>query len=402
MSSNDAWVERAQKPFFPNIRPAPVVLTRGEGCRVFDADGRSYLDLTSGIAVSALGHGHPALVEAITAQAANLLHSSNLYYNEPSIALAEKLVESSFADMVYFCNSGAEANEAAIKLARRHHYDRGDKARVRIVSFEKSFHGRTYGALTATAQPKYHEGFGPMPEGFDYVGHFDLEGLAKTVTNKTAAVIIEPLQGEGGVNVPPPGFLAEVRSICDRAGALLIFDEVQAGIGRTGHVFAYEHDGVAPDIMSLAKGIGGGLPLGAMVATGEIGEALAYGTHATTYGGNPVACAAGNVVLDTIRAEGFLEHVVAVGAVLEAGLNTIAESTGRFTTVRGRGLIWGAELAEEASFNAKDVVNACRARGVLTHLAGPRVVRLVPPLVLTEAEAREGLQVLEEALRSVS
>ncbi len=402
MTDNAGWVERAQGPFFPNIKPAEIVLTHGEGCRVFDADGKSYLDLTSGIAVSALGHAHPALTEAIREQAGRILHTSNLYYNAPSIELAEKLVASSFADMVYFCNSGAEANEAAIKLARRYHHDQGDKARFRIVSFEKSFHGRTYGALTATAQPKYHEGFGPMPEGFDYVGPFDLDGLAATVSRATAAVIIEPLQGEGGVNVPPAGFLARVREICDANGALLIFDEVQAGIGRTGSVFAYEHDGVVPDIMSLAKGIGGGLPLGAMVARGDVGKSLAYGTHATTYGGNPVACAAGNVVLDTIRAPGFLEGVRAVGEHLASGLRAIAGRTKRIAEVRGRGLIWGAQLADGLGFNAKDVVNACRARGVLTHVAGLDVVRFVPPLVLTEAEVDEGLEVVEEALTSLS
>lgn len=402
MTDNAGWVQRAQHPFFPNIRPAEIVLVRGEGCRVYDADDKPYLDLTSGIAVSALGHGHPALVAALREQAGRILHTSNLYYNTPSIELAEKLVASSFADMVYFCNSGAEANESAIKLARRYHHDQGDKTRNRIVSFEKSFHGRTYGALTATAQPKYHEGFGPMPGGFDYVGPFDLEGLEATVSKDTAAVIIEPLQGEGGVNVPPAGFLARVREICDRNGALLIFDEVQAGAGRTGHVFAYEHDGVVPDIMSLAKGIGGGLPLGAMVARGDVGKSLAYGTHATTYGGNPMACAAGNVVMDTILADGFLAGVREVGAHLASGLEAIAGRTGVVHQVRGRGLIWGAELKPGLSFGAKDVVLACRARGVLVHVAGPDVVRFVPPLVLTREDVDEGLAVVEEALTSLS
>lgn len=397
---NKPLIDRAEKVFFPNVRPAPIVVDRGEGRRVWDADGKSYLDLTSGIAVSALGHNHPALVEAIKAQADKVLHTSNLYWNQPSIELAEKLVEHSFADMVYFCNSGAEANEASIKLARRYHHDQKDAGRFRIVSFEKSFHGRTYGALTATAQPKYHEGFGPMPEGFDYVPHFDLDALAKTVNENTAAVIVEPVQGEGGVNVPPPSFLATVRKICDDNGALLIFDEVQTGIGRTGHVFAYEHDGVVPDIMSLAKGIGGGLPLGAMVAKGSIGTSLAYGTHATTYGGNPVACAAGNAVMDVVASDGFLDHVRSVGETVQSGLRAIQERTGVFSEVRGRGLIWGANLSD-VSFDAKAVVHGCRDKGVLVHVAGLRVVRLVPPLTVTAEEIEEGLAVLEAVLTTL-
>lgn len=391
-------VESAKGVFTPNYRPAPIVLDRGEGCWVFDDQGERYLDLVSGIAVSALGHNHPRLVAAIQAQAAKLLHTSNLYLNRPSVELATMLVESCFADRVYFCNSGAEANEAAIKVARRYHYDRGDAERTQILTFERSFHGRTYGALTATAQPKYHEGFGPMPEGFDYLPYADTAALEQAISDRTAAVMLEPLQGEGGVRVPPKGYLAEVRRICDAHGALLIFDEVQVGIGRTGVLFGHQFEGVEPDIMSLAKGIGGGLPLGAMVCRADVGASLVPGTHATTYGGNPLACAAGLVVLEQMRKPDRLAHVQSVGELLMNGLRTIGERHRVFSEVRGRGLLIGAELRPEIPFDAKAIVNAARGRGVLAHIAGPRVLRLAPPLILEAQQAEQGLAAIEAAI----
>lgn len=402
MSKSQEYASRAEAVFLPNYRPAPVALDRGEGAFVYDVDGHRYLDLVAGIAVSALGHAHPALTRAVAEQVGKIAHTSMLYLNAPAVELAEKIIGTCFADQLYFCNSGAEANEAAIKVARRAAWDRGDKDRVRIVSFVHSFHGRTYGALAATAQPKYHEGFGPMPEGFDYVEPGDPEALAKVVTDRTAAVIIEPIQAEGGVREHPPGFLASVRQICDAAGALMIVDEVQTGFGRTGRMFAHQHEGVEPDIMSLAKGIAGGLPLGAMVCRAEVGKSLVVGTHATTYGTNPVACAAGNAVMGVLTQPGFLEQVEAVGATLRAGLAELGlRHRGAFTAVRGKGLLIGAELGPNVGFDAKALVEACRAQGVLTHVAGPRVLRLVPPLILTEGQAVEGLQAIDRALSTL-
>ncbi len=402
MSEPTALIQRAEKVFTPNYRPAPIVLQGGDGCEVYDTEGGRYLDLVSGIAVSALGHNHPALVKAIRAQAGRILHTSNLYLNEPAIDLAELLVAGSFADSVYFCNSGAEANEAAIKVARRYAWDQGQKDRVQIISFDKSFHGRTYGALTATAQPKYHEGFGPMPGGFDYAPYGDVAALEAMVSDKTAAVMIEPIQGEGGVRMPPDGYLQEIRRICDAHGALLIFDEVQVGVGRTGVLFAHQFEGVTPDIMSLAKGIGGGLPLGAMVCRRAVGASLIPGTHATTYGGNPMACAAGAVVLRHVQTPECLAQINQVGAVLSRGLAQIGESCGVFSQVRGRGLLIGAQLKDGVSFDAKAIVNAAREQGVLAHIAGLRVLRLAPPLILTADEAREGLKGIEAAIKSLT
>ncbi len=401
MSEHSPLIKRAEGVFTPNYRPAPIVLDRGQGSYVFDTEGGRYLDLVSGIAVSALGHNHPKLVDAIRTQAGRILHTSNLYLNGPAVELAEKLVAGCFADSVYFCNSGAEANEASIKLARRYAWDQGEKERVNIITFDRSFHGRTYGALTATAQPKYHEGFGPMPAGFHYTTYGDVAALEALVDQHTAAVMLEPIQGEGGVRLPPEGYLAEVRRICDAHGALLIFDEVQVGVGRTGVLFGHQHDGVTPDIMSLAKGIGGGLPLGAMVCRADVGASLIPGTHATTYGGNPVACAAGSVVLSEMTAPGALEHVQTVGAHLVKGLRAIGERFALFSEVRGRGLLIGAELKPGVVKDAKAIVNAAREHGVLAHIAGLQVLRLAPPLNLSLAEADEGLAGLSAAIEGL-
>jgi acetylornithine/N-succinyldiaminopimelate aminotransferase len=336
---------------------------------------------------------------AIAEQAARLIHTSNLYWNEPSTRLATRLAAHAGLERVFFCNSGAEANEASIKLARRYHFDRGDKERVEIITFDHGFHGRTMGALAATAQPKYHEGFQPLPGGFRYESYGDVAGLERAAGPRTAAIMLEVLQGEGGVRPAPPGFVAAARRIADKVGALLLFDEVQTGMGRTGKMFGHQVEGVRPDVMSLAKGIGGGLPLGAMMTTSAIGASLVVGTHATTFGGNPVATAAGNVVLDVLEGPGFLEHVRAVGDQLRHGLAEIGRAHGAFKEVRGLGLLIGAELSDALKIEAKALVDACRKRGVLAHVAGPRVLRLAPPLTLTAEEAEAGLLAIDGAVK---
>ena len=395
---NRAIAARAQAVFTPNVAPAPLVIDRGEGCYLWDVEGRRYLDAISGIAVSALGHGHPGLQAAIAEQAGRLIHTSNLFLNEPAVRLAERIAGACFADRIFFCNSGAEANEAAIKLARRFHHARGDTRRNRILSFRGGFHGRTYGALAATAQPKYHEGFGPMPEGFDAVDYGDLAALEAAVDDRTAAVLIEPIQGEGGVNVPPPGFLTACRELTRGRGALLVVDEVQTGFGRTGRLFAHQHEGVDPDILCMAKGIAAGLPLGAIGATETVAAALVPGTHNTTYSGNPVACRAAHVVLDALWSPGFLAAVEARGAQLSAGLARLDI----FSEIRGRGLLIGAELRPDAGLTAAELVTACRARGALVHVAGPSVLRLAPPLVLEEAEADALLGIIGAAVTELT
>jgi acetylornithine/N-succinyldiaminopimelate aminotransferase len=395
---NMDWIERAQRVFTPNYRPAPIALERGEGVWLVDVEGQRYLDMISGIAVSSLGHGHPALVQAIQRQVGLLLHTSNIYWNCPSIRLAELLVRESFAHRVFLCNSGTEANEAAIKLARRSAYDRGEVLRTQVLTFTGSFHGRTYGALAATAQPKYHQGFGPMPEGFAYLPYGDLQAAREAIGANTAAVLVEPIQGEGGVNVAPEGFLAGLRALTLERGALLIFDEVQVGIGRTGRRFAYEHEGVIPDVMTLAKGLGGGLPIGALLASDTVAASLTPGTHGTTFGGNPVACAAAEVVLETVWKPEFLSRVTALGDQLRDGLNRLNQDLSVFDEVRGRGLIAGAQLRAGLPFSASDVVNACRMEGVLTHVAGPSVLRLAPPLIIDAEELEVALAAIRRAV----
>jgi acetylornithine/N-succinyldiaminopimelate aminotransferase len=413
VESNEALVEQAKHLFMPNYKPAPFVIARGEGCWLFDVEGNKFLDLVGGIAVSVLGHAHPRLVEAITTQVSRVLHTSNLYLNRPAIELAKALVDAWTKSArsvgagdpggvrVFFCNSGAEANEGQLKLARRYAWDRGEKSRTKIVAFDHSFHGRTYGALAATGQPKYHEGFGKMLEGFVHVPYGDVDALRRVVDKDTAAVLVEPLQGEGGVRVPPPGFIAACRELATKNGALLLFDEVQVGVGRTGKMFCFEQEGVVPDMLSLAKGIGGGLPLGAVLAKEDVAAHLAYGTHATTFGGNPVACAAGTVVFDVLSEPGFLDRVTAIGAYLTRGLRELGERHRAFQEVRGRGLLIGAQLRQGVGFDAKSVVDACRARDVLIHVAGTDVLRLAPALILTEAEAKLGLEAIDQAIGSL-
>lgn len=372
------------------------VLVRGEGARVWDRDGNEYLDFVAGIAVNALGHNHPKLVAAITQQAARLIHVSNMYYTEPQIGLLADLTSGSFADRVFLCNSGAEANEAAIKLARRYqHVVRGDKERSNFVTMKHSFHGRTLAAVTATGQPKYHKGFEPLVPGFAYADFNDLESVRALVDSRTAAVIVEPVQGEGGVRPADDAFLRGVREICDAAGALLIFDEVQTGIGRTGTLFAYEGYGVVPDIMTLAKGLGGGIPIGACLGTDEVFKGFEKGSHASTFGGNPLACAAARVVMAEVTTSGLLANVVEQGGALREGLRRVAGANPDLVEVRGRGLMLGVECA---AGTAADLVTACRDQGLLVNLAGPDTVRFVPPLMISAQDVASAVQRFEAAV----
>ena len=401
--SNRQIIEESERVLMPTYGRFPVALVRGRGCRVWDADGREYLDFLAGVAVCALGHAHPEVTAAIREQAERLVHVSNYFHIEPQVRLARLLVDHSFADRVFFCNSGAEANEGAIKLARKYAKERIDPGRFEIVAMAGSFHGRTLAALTATGQEKVKAGFDPLPPGFVHVPFDDAAALEAAVTEKTAAVLIEPIQGESGVRVPSEGFLAAARGICDRHGILLILDEIQTGIGRTGTLFAYEQCGIVPDIMTLAKGLGNGVPIGALLATEKIAQVFGPGTHGSTFGGNPLACAAAEATLGVIlrdgpRGETLLENALRMGARLLGGLNAIRARHPDVTDVRGRGLMIGLELGRDA----KPVVDEALSRGLIANAAAGNVVRLLPPLIVTEAEADEALEILDAALLRAS
>lgn len=381
-ASTDALIEAGRASMSLSYNPQPVVFVEGRGARVTDREGREYLDFLAGIAVNTLGHSHPALIETLKSQLDRLVHVSNAYWTEPQIGFQQRLAEHTFADRVYPCNSGAEANEAALKLARRYQRVVREQDRYEFITFEKSFHGRTMGAISATGQPKYHAGFEPLVPGFHYAPWGDADAVRSLVNERTAAILVEPVQGEGGVRPAEPAFLAELRRICDEHGLVLIFDEVQCGVGRTGSLFAYQHYGVEPDIMTLAKGIGGGVPLGAMVARAEVAEGFTRGSHASTYGGNPLATAAGCVVLDEVLREGFLDHVTEMGERLRDGLRSALGDHPRVVDVRGLGLMNGVEL-DATPAEALQVVHACREDGLLLNTAGGTVVRMVPPLIVT-------------------
>jgi acetylornithine/N-succinyldiaminopimelate aminotransferase len=382
----------------PTFARAELSFEKGEGPWLYGRDGERYLDFGAGIAVNALGHAHPHLVKALTEQASKIWHSSNLFQIPEGERLAQRLVDSTFADFVFFANSGAEANEAAIKMARRYHYVNGNPERFHIVTFEGAFHGRTLGTIAAGGQAKYLEGFGPKVQGFDQVPPEDLEALKAVIGPHTAALMIEPIQGEGGVRSVSNAFLRELRALCDSQGLLLIFDEIQTGVGRTGKLFAYEWSGVTPDIMTVAKGIGGGFPMGACLATAEAGKGLTLGTHGTTFGGNPLAMAVGNAVLDVILEPGFLESVERKGLLLKQRLaelkdrhpNVIAE-------VRGQGLIMGLRTVVPNT----DFVSAARDQKLIVIGAGDNVVRLLPPLIITEADLGEAIDRLDAACAAI-
>ena len=392
-----------QRYYLPVYRPRDVVLERGQGARVWDNEGREYLDLSAGIAVCGLGHNDPDLVAALTEQASKLWHTSNVFYSEPPLRLAEELVTASrFAERVFLCNSGAEANEAAIKLVRKWATSQGRAPDQRvIVTFRGSFHGRTLAAVTATAQPKYQEGYEPLPGGFRYVDFNDLTQLEIAMScGDVAAVMLEPVQGEGGVMPAASGFLRGVRELCDHHGALLVLDEIQAGMGRTGTLFAHWQDGVVPDIVTLAKALGGGFPIGAMLAGPKVAEVMQFGAHGTTFGGNPLAAAVARVALRKLASPQIANNVARQSAALRKGLDAINAELGVFAQLRGRGLMLGAVLNAKYAGRAGEVLDLAAAQGLLMLQAGPDVLRFVPSLNITDAEVAEGLQRLHAALRA--
>lgn len=398
MTATHDLLALADRYLLKTYKQPPLVIERGEGCRLWDSEGRCYLDLYAGIAVCALGHAHPALVRAVSEQVARLGHIANYYYNDKQIELAAELCRRTGMDRVFFANTGTEANEGALKLVRRYHWARNDRERIEIVSTWSSFHGRTMGSVTMTGQAKYWEGFGPPLAGVSHVPYGDLEAMRRRVHDRTAAVIVEPIQGEGGVLPAPPGYLTGLRHLCDERGALLIVDEIQTGVGRTGKFLAVQHEGVVPDVVTLAKGLAGGVPIGAFLVREHLASALAPGTHGTTFGGNPLACAASLAVLRTLDDADLLAHVTRTGTHLLTGLEALVKKHPHAATeARGRGLLVGLVLAE--GIDPRGVLNAMRERGVLVSQAGERVIRLAPPLIITEAEIDEGLAALDAVLQ---
>ncbi len=391
--TNQEIIELSNRFLFPTYARAPIALVRGRGCRVWDADGREYLDFFSSTVVAALGHAHPEVTAAIQAQAERILHVSNLHYSEPQARLAARLCELSFADRVFLCNSGAEANEAAIKLARRYGNEvRG--GRYEIVTATGSFHGRTLATVAATGQEKVRRGLEPLPAGFRYALYGDIRALEAAVTDATIAVMLEPVQGEGGIVVPHPEYLRGVRALCDRRGLLLILDEVQTGMGRLGTLFGYEQAGIAPDIATLVKGLGGGVPIGAMLATEHLAPLFSPGTHASTFGGNPLTCAAALAVLDILARGDVLANCRAMGRHLRSGLCELKERFPLIRDVRGAGLLIGAELAVPGDA----IVDRCREAGLLINCTRENVLRFTPPLIVTRDEVDQALDILERAL----
>ncbi|MGI6448841.1 MAG: aspartate aminotransferase family protein [Desulfitobacteriia bacterium] len=372
----------------------PMALVKGCGAWVWDSEGRKYLDFVTGLAVNSLGHSHPEIVEVIKEQAEKILHSSNLYWIPEQVKLAEMLTAHSFADKVFFCNSGAEANEGALKLARKYAKDNYGEDKYEIISLKNSFHGRTLATLTATGQVKYQKGFEPLPAGFSYVEINNSEELKKAINPKTAAVLIEPIQGEGGVYPVAQEYIQEVRELCNRSGALLIFDEVQCGMGRTGKLFAHEWLGVTPDIMTLAKALGNGVPIGAVLATEQVAAAFEPGNHASTFGGNYLAMAVGCKVMEIMTGEGFLEEVTAKGEYLQAKLQELASKYKLEAQVRGKGMMLGLPVGKKAPA----IVDKCREQGLLINCVAGEILRFLPPLVVTRSEIDQALKVLEEAL----
>ncbi|SIQ09683.1 acetylornithine aminotransferase apoenzyme /succinylornithine aminotransferase apoenzyme [Aquipseudomonas alcaligenes] len=386
----------------PNYAPAAFVPVRGLGSRVWDQSGRELIDFAGGIAVNALGHCHPALVKALTEQANTLWHISNVFTNEPTLRLAHKLVDATFAERVFFCNSGAEANEAAFKLARRVAHDRFGPEKYEIIAALNSFHGRTLFTVSVGGQPKYSDGFGPKIEGITHVPYNDLDALKAAISDKTCAVVLEPIQGEGGVLPADKAYLEGARALCDQHNALLVFDEVQSGMGRSGELFTYMHYGVTPDILSSAKSLGGGFPIGAMLTTTELAKHLAVGTHGTTYGGNPLACAVAEAVLDIVNTPAVLQGVKTKSEQFKQRLLAIGERYGMFAEVRGLGLLLGCVLNDAWKGKAKAVLDAAAAEGVLVLQASPDVVRFAPSLVVEEADIVDGLDRFERAVAKLA
>jgi len=393
-------VELDSRYVVPTYRRLPVLFVRGEGCELVDAEGRRYLDFVAGIAVCALGHAHPAVTAAIAAQAATLVHASNLYYTAPQAQLAAELVRRSGLARAFFCNSGTEANEAAIKLARKHAYRRGQPERTTIVTMEGAFHGRTFGSLAATPNPKYQEGFAPLPGGFKAIPFGDVAAARAAIDERTAAVLVEPVQGESGIHPADPAYLGALREICTQRGALLIFDEVQCGLGRIGTPFAFQHYGVVPDAVTLAKGLANGLPIGALVVGEAASESLQPGDHGTTFGGNPVACAAALAHLAVSERDDVPGNARKVGAVLRAELERLAAAHPTVLgDVRGLGLMLGVQVKEPVT--ARAIVEAGLEERVVVNDSGGNTLRFVPPLILTAEQAREGVRRLERAIARI-
>lgn len=393
MNKQDVFaIEKAH--YMPVFARYPMVISHGEGAYVTDTDGNRYLDFFAGIAVNALGHNHPNLVKAVAEQAAKVIHCSNLYYTEVQVELIEKLARLSGLDKVFLANSGAEANEGALKLARKYGKTIAED-KYEIITANHCFHGRTLMTLTATAQPKYQAGYEPLPQGFIYIDYNDIAALEAAISDKTCAVVLEPIQGEGGVNVPADDYLSKVRALCDKHEALLIFDEVQTGVGRTGKMFAYEHFGVRPDIVTMAKGLAGGVPIGAFIASDKVASVFHPGDHGSTFGGNPLACAAANAVIDTIEQDDLLTNVAEVGAYL---MDKIAQLGAKYPaiirSVRGKGFMVGIELTREG----RGIVEACLDKKLIINCTAGNVLRLVPSLTIGKQEVDTMIQILDEVL----
>ena len=391
--------ESTTSHLLPVFARVDLAFTRGEGCWLTATNGERYLDFTSGVAVNALGHAHPALAAALQEQATKLWHMSNLFKSPDGERLAARLCEQSFANFVFFCNSGAEAMECVIKVTRKHHAAKGHPERYRIITFEGAFHGRTLATLAATGSQKYLEGFGPPMDGFDQVAHGDLDAVKKAIRPETAGILIEPVQGEGGVRTAPVAFFKALRELCDQHGLILAFDEVQTGMGRTGDLFAYKRLGVTPDVMSLAKALGGGFPIGACLATAEAAAGMTPGSHGSTFGGNPLAIAAANAVLDVMLKPGFFEHVQKMSLLLKQKLASVVDRyPSVLADVRGEGLLVGVKAVVPSG----DLVTALREQKLLTVGAGENVVRFLAPLIVSEAEIEQSVQALERACTALS
>ena len=390
-------IKKADQVIAKTYKRFPIVIAKGKGCTLWDTQGKKYTDFVAGIAVCNLGHAHPGVSKALSKQADTLFHVSNLYYTIPQVELASRLTENSFADRVFFCNSGAEANEAAIKLTRKYFKEKGESGKYRIISMEHSFHGRTMATLSATGQDKIKQGFEPVLEGFDYVPFNDISALRSKIGPSTCAVLIEPIQGEGGVRCPDPEYLKAVRQTCDEAGILLIFDEIQTGIGRTGKLFAYEHFGIAPDIMTLAKALANGLPIGAMLAREEVADAFGPGSHASTFGGTPVVTAASLEVVRVLSEENIIDHCKNIGVYFKERLSWLKDRHELIEDVRGMGLLLGMKLSMEGD----QIVASCMEKGFLINCIQGNILRFIPPLIIEKQEIDALVACLDEVFNQM-
>ncbi|MCF6265085.1 MAG: aspartate aminotransferase family protein [Desulfuromusa sp.] len=397
MSNSQSWIKRGLTHVAKTYGRYPLVAASGEGCWLTDIDGKKYLDFLAGVAVNNLGHCHPEVVAALQDQAGKLLHCSNFFHIPQQIELAEILCEHSFGDRVFFCNSGAEANEAALKLVRKYSLDNHGDDRIEIITGKNSFHGRTIATISATDQEKISTGFGPLLPGFKYVPFGDIEAIKATISSKTCAIMLEPIQGEGGINIPPEGYLQAVRELCDQNGLLLIFDEVQVGLGRTGKLFAYQHDGVEPDVMTLAKALAAGPPIGAMVVREKYATALGPGTHGSTFGGNPLLAAAGVAAMKIYLKGSVLKNSVTMGDYLKAKLEQLQTKYTFITQVRGRGLMVGMELTIEGG----EIVKTALERGLLINCTAGKILRFVPPLIVTQQEIDQMIEILDKIFSEI-